>query len=174
MKQERLGLYTVDMKLIRNYHNQGDEHVFSVSPQVGKDLRPFVGIVVICDYKQYCVPLSSPKEKHENMKNSVDFHRVLDSKGKLIGVLDFNNMIPVRKDVLKKVDVRIDIYDSAAVQHYKNLVIDQINFCQQNQDIIVAKANKLYRMVRKRNVSGPLKRRCLNWEKLEKVLARYD
>jgi protein AbiQ len=49
MKQERLALYTVDMKLIRNMHNQGDDRVFSVSPQIGKDKRPFVGIVVICD-----------------------------------------------------------------------------------------------------------------------------
>lgn len=63
MKQQRLGLYTVDMKLIRNFHNQGDDKVFSVSPQVGKEMRPFVGIVVVCDEKQYCVPLSSPKKK---------------------------------------------------------------------------------------------------------------
>lgn len=34
------------------------------------------------------------------MKNGTNFHRVLDNNGKLIGVLDLNNMIPVRKDVL--------------------------------------------------------------------------
>ena len=100
MKQEQLSLYTVDMKLIRNMHNQGDDRVFSVSPQVGKDNRPFVGIIILLNDRQYCVPLSSPKEKHESMKNSVDFHRILDSRGKLIGVLDFNNMIPVRPDVV--------------------------------------------------------------------------
>ena len=83
MEQKRLSLYTVDMKLIRNYHNQGDDRVFSVSPQIGKKTRPFVGIVVICNEKQYCIPLSSPKAKHKSMKNDVDFHRVLDSKGKL-------------------------------------------------------------------------------------------
>ena len=64
MEQNRLNLYTVNMKYIRNLHNQGDDRVFSVSPQVGKDNRPFVGIVVICGEKQYCIPLSSPKEKH--------------------------------------------------------------------------------------------------------------
>ena len=77
MKQNRLSLYTVNMKLIRNYHNQGDDRVFSVSPQTGKNTRPFVGIVVICDDKQYCIPLSSPKEKHKSMKNSIDFHRMM-------------------------------------------------------------------------------------------------
>ena len=99
------------------------------------------------------------------------FHRYSD--GKLIGVLDFNNMIPVRDDVLQKMDVKIHPNDSAAVKHYKNLVIDQLNFCQRNQEIIIAKANKLYRMVSKKNATGNLKRRCLNWSKLETVLQRY-
>ena len=174
MKQQRLGLYTVNMKYIRNLHNQGDDHVFSVSPQAKKDNRPFVGIVIVCDSKQYCIPLSSPKSKHKPMKNSVDFHKVLDGKGKLIGVLDFNNMIPVRNDVITKIEVRIHPSDNAATRHYKNLVIDQITFCQQNQDIIVSKANKLYRMVQKKNISGPLKRRCLNWKKLEEILDRFQ
>lgn len=173
MEQKRLSLYTVDMKLIRNYHNQGDDRVFSVSPQIGKETRPFVGIVVICDEKQYCIPLSSPKAKHKSMKNDVDFHRVLDSKGKPIGVLDFNNMIPVREDVLQKVIIRIGPHDSEEIKRYKNLMIDQLNFCQHNQDIIIAKANKLYIFVNKRNTSRQLKQRCLKWSRLEAVLSRY-
>ena len=173
MEQKRLSLYTVDMKLIRNYHNQGDDRVFSVSPQIGKETRPFVGIVVICDEKQYCIPLSSPKAKHKSMKNDVDFHRILDSKGKLIGVLDFNNMIPVREDVLQKVIIRIGPHDSEEIKRYKNLMIDQLNFCQHNQDIIIAKANKLYKFVDKRNTSRQLKQRCLKWSRLEAVLSRY-
>ncbi len=55
MKQKRLRLYTVNMKYIRNLHNQGDDRVFSVSPQLGKDTRPFVGIVIICDDKHNTV-----------------------------------------------------------------------------------------------------------------------
>ena len=173
MKQQRLKLYTVNMKYIRNLHNQGDDHVFSVSPQIGKSNRPFVGIVIICDKKQYCIPLSSPKPKHENMKNGVDFHRVLDSKGKLIGVLDLNNMIPVREDVLEEIVVKIYPHDSPKVRHYKNLVTDQLNYCRQNQAIIIAKANKLYRMVNGQNANASLKKRCLNWNRLEKVLERF-
>ena len=173
MEQKRLKLYTVEMKYIRNLHNQGDDRVYSVSPQTGKDTRPFVGIVIICDDKQYCIPLSSPKEKHKTMKNSIDYHKVLDAQGKLIGVLNINNMIPVRKDVLKEIDIKIHQTDSQETKHYKNLVIDQLNFCRHNQDMIVAKANKLYRMVNKKSVSGPLKRRCLNWQKLEDILGRF-
>lgn len=174
MEQKRINLYTVNTKYIRNLHNQGDDHVFSVSPQTRKDNRPFVGIVIICDDKQYCIPLSSPKAKHYNMKNDVDFHKVLDTNGKLIGVLDFNNMIPVRSDVIEEIKVKILPHDNPSVKHYKNLVIDQLNFCRQNQNIIVSKANKLYRIVNKKNASGPLKRRCLKWHKLEELLERLN
>ncbi len=65
-------LYKVDMKYIRNLHNI-DDKVLSVSPQTGKDNRVFVGIVIICGIHKYCIPLSSPKEKHKKMKNSMDF-----------------------------------------------------------------------------------------------------
>ncbi len=173
MEQKRLNLYTVDMKYIRNLHNQGDDRVFSVSPQVEKDNRPFVGIVIICGEKQYCIPLSSPKEKHKTMKNSVDFHRVFDADGKLICVLDFNNMIPVREDVIREVDLKIHSNDSQEMKYYKNLMIDQLNFCRQNQEILVKKADKLYKMVCRKNGSGPLKRRCLKWSKLEQILERF-
>ena len=174
MEQKRLNLYTVNMKYIRNLHNQGDDRVFSVSPQVGKDSRPFVGIVVICEEKKYCIPLSSPKEKHKTMKNGVDFHRILDADGKLIGVLDFNNMIPVREDVLMEVDLKVHPKDSQEMKRYKNLMIDQLSFCRQNQDILVKKAEKLYKMVGRKNGSGPLKRRCLKWSKLEQILERFQ
>ncbi|XME04005.1 type III toxin-antitoxin system ToxN/AbiQ family toxin [Lachnospiraceae bacterium C1.1] len=76
MNQKRLSMYTVNMKYIRNLHNQGDDRVFSVSPQIGKETRPFIGIVIICDDKQYCIPLSSPKTKHQSMKNDIDFREL--------------------------------------------------------------------------------------------------
>lgn len=173
MRQQRLALYTVNMKLIRNMHNQGDDHVYSVSPQTGKSARPFVGIIVVCNERQYCVPLSSPKQKHKSMTNSIDFHRIEDSRGKLIGVLDFNSMIPVRPDVVQKIDVRISPNDNASTKHYKNLLLDQIAFCQQNQDTLVKKANILYTLVTTRKAKKALRDRCLNWERLEAVLDRF-
>ena len=107
------------------------------------------------------------------MKNGVDFHRVLDADGKLIGVLDFNNMIPVHEDVLRRVDLKIHPKDSQEMKHYKNLMIDQLSFCRQNQDILVKKAEKLYKMIGRKNISGPLKKRCLKWYRLEEILERF-
>ena len=70
-------------------------------------------------------------------------------------------------------DIKVHPGDSQTIKKYKNLLIDQLIFCRQNQDIIVKKAEKLYRMVGKKNASGQLKRRCLNWNKLEKILERF-
>lgn len=62
------------MKYVRDLA-RSDDKVMSVSPQVGKESRPFVGTVVICNQKKYCVPLTSPKPKHQTMKNDRDFSR---------------------------------------------------------------------------------------------------
>ncbi len=61
MNQKRLRMYTVNMKYIRNLHNQGDDRVFSVSPQTGKDNRPFVGIIVVCDDIDHGDPVNQYK-----------------------------------------------------------------------------------------------------------------
>lgn len=50
MKKQRLHLYHIDMKYVRDLA-RADDKVMSVSPQVGKESRPFVGIVVICNQK---------------------------------------------------------------------------------------------------------------------------
>lgn len=41
LEQKRLNLYLIDMKYIRNLA-KADDHVMSVSPQAGKETRPFV------------------------------------------------------------------------------------------------------------------------------------
>ncbi len=172
MKQSRLSMYTVNLKYIRNL-TKVDDNVLSISPQKGKANRPFVGIIVICDNKQYCVPFSSPKDKHRSMKNDVDFSKVFDADGKLVAVLNFNNMIPVRADVIDRLDISIHPDDTPATKRYKALLLDQLTFCRQNQDAIVTKANKLYNLITKGKPSGLLKRRCCNYEKLEEVLAKF-
>ncbi len=59
---KRLKLYNVNLKYIRNLH-YADEHVFSISPQAGKQNRPFLGVVVMVNGSKYCIPLSSNSAK---------------------------------------------------------------------------------------------------------------
>ena len=74
MKQTSLEVYRIDMKYIRSLHKI-DDRVLSVSPQVGKDERPFLGIIIVCNEQKYCVPLSKPKSKHYKMRDKIDFKK---------------------------------------------------------------------------------------------------
>ena len=110
MIQAPLEVYRIDMKYIRNLHNI-DDRVLSVSPQIGKDERPFLGVLVICNEHKYCVPLSKPKKKHEKMRDKIAFKKIVYHE-ELIGVLNFNLMIPVDEKQLQKIDIIIRKHDN--------------------------------------------------------------
>ena len=118
MKQERLNLYRIDIKYIRNLHSM-DNRVSSVSPQIGKHHRIYVGIVVICNERKYLIPLSHPVEKHKKMSSRADFDKIKDKHGKLLGVLNYNLMIPVEEQQLIRVSLKPEKTDSASDKYYK-------------------------------------------------------
>ncbi len=172
MKNSRLNLYVADLKYIRDL-SKADDKVMSCSPQAGKENRPFVGIVVICDDKKYCVPLSSPKDKHLKMKNDLDFSKMVDKNGKLLGVLNFNNMIPVDESVISAINIKIDSKDRPSEKAYKELLNNQLDWCNENADSIKKKANKLYNFVTLTpDKSRNLVRRCCDFKKLEDILKK--
>ena len=168
------------MKYVRNLA-KADDNVMSVSPQSGKAIRPFVGIIVLVNGKKYCIPLSSPKKKFEYKKNSVDFMRITENKKKnisgapkVIGALSINNMLPVEDCLLTPIDLKIKPNDSEKTISYKDLMKNQLSYCQQNQDIIVKRANRLYDIVvRYPESNRNLEKRCCNFKKLEVVLEKY-
>lgn len=172
MKQERLNLYRIDMKYIRNLHNI-DNRVSSVSPQIGKQHRIYVGIVVICNQRKYLIPLSHPVEKHKRMNPRADFDKIIDKKGKLLGVLNYNLMIPVEERQLLKVDIKEEKKDSVGEKYYKQLCIDELNWCRKHADVIINKANCLYQLcTSESNYKG--KERCLDFKRLEIECEKYN
>ena len=172
MKQERLNLYRIDMKYIRDLHNV-DDRVSSVSPQIGKHHRIYVGIVIICNQHKYLIPLSHPAPKHSHMSPRADFDKITNKNGKLIGVLNYNLMIPVQDKQLIKVDLKKKRTDTLAEKHYKDLCIDEINWCRKNASTIINKANCLYNLCsNESNYKG--KSRCLNFQKLEQICQKYN
>ena len=173
MQANRLRLYRIDMKYIRDL-SKADSNVLSVSPQVGKGTRPFIGIVIPRGKTWYCIPLSSPKPKHDRMKNDRDFSKIVDSDGKLIGVLNFNNMIPVCDAVLIEYDITIRQHDDQAERAYKHLLKDQLKWCNDNQNTIRRKAAKLYEIVTEEPCKmRALKKRCCDFKKLEQIMERW-
>ena len=171
MKNIRLNLYHIDMKYIRNLHRV-DDHVMSVSPQIGKDSRTFIGIIVICGTQKYCVPLTSIKSKHLNMRDKIDFTKIYDGE-RPIAALNFNNMIPVTEEQLIPVDIKIKKSDSVEVKNYKKLCQKEITWCRMHQYDIVNKANVLYQKYIS-NDSLACRERCLDFVSLERACRNYN
>jgi len=160
------------MKYIRNLHH-ADDRVSSVSPQIGKQHRIYVGVVVICNNRKYLIPLSHPVKKHKKMKPRADFDKIINKKGKLIGVLNYNLMIPVEDAQIQLVNLKKMKSDTYADQRYKELCINELNWCRCNQENIVNKANVLYSIcIGKSDYKG--KERCLDFKKLEIICDRYN
>jgi len=150
---EKLDLYYIDLKYIRNLSN-ADDNVMSISPQRGKENRPFVGVIVLVNGAEYCIPLTSPKDKFRSKKSQIDFIKIFDegkrddnNQFKLIGVLNINNMIPVAEAVITKVDLTIHKNDSPEVKRSKVLMQKQLAWCRDNVDVITNRAQKVYDLV---------------------------
>ena len=83
-----------------------------------KELRPFIGILFQIDTCKYFAPLSSPKPKHKNMKNTLDFFKIKDGE---LGAVNFNNMIPVNENNYSLVDLNKETLTIAELKYQKLL-----------------------------------------------------
>ena len=127
-----------------------------------KSTRPFVGIVFSIKNYNYYAPLTSPKTKHLTMKNQIDFLKI---NGGIWGAINLNNMIPIHEKSLEIVDIKILSTDDKATINYKNLLSNQLSWCNklENIDFITKKARKLYDTIVNNKVRPQLINRCCNF-----------
>ncbi len=135
-----------------------------------KSNRPFVGIVLEINSYKYYAPLTSPKKKHLKMKNQIDFLKINNG---LWGAINFNNMIPVLKNDIKEIDFRILKDDNKAEKEYKNLLINQLRWCNSNNKRIKERAEKLHTFITSKNENESLRNRCCNFPVLEEACKKY-
>lgn len=166
---KRFKLYTVNKKYIRALHNI-DDNVPSVSPQIGKQYRPFLGIIVLINGSKFCIPFTSNSDKKnkdfEVMRENITLRKISDKNGKVLAALNLNNMIPIREEYLTEIDLKLYPTDTPHQRHWKKLCIKELNWCQTHQDEIERLANELYRIY---TSNEPFKKRkiCLNFPALE-------
>jgi protein AbiQ len=171
MVQQQLDVYRIDMKYIRNLHKI-DDRVLSVSPQIGKDERPFLGVIIICNEHKYCVPLSKPKNKHIKMRDKIDFKKIM-CEGSLIGVLNFNLMIPVEDAQIQRIDTKIRKHDNSDTKKKKQLLIKELEWCNTHKRDLMNTANVLYqKYISGQNFSA--KEQCLDFRRMEQECWRYN
>lgn len=166
----RFKLYNINMKYIRNLHNV-DDNVPSVSPQISKQFRPFLGIVVLINGSKFCIPLTSNSGKKnknfESMRENITFRKIRDKNGKVLAALNLNNMIPVHDEYVTEIDLKIHPKDSPELIRWKKLCTKELDWCQSNQNEIERLANELYRVYSSDETFGKRKI-CLNFPALEK------
>ena len=132
--------------------------------------RPFVGIVFKIGAFNYYAPLTSPKKKHMKMKNQLDFMKINEGRW---GAVNFNNMIPVPEDCLEKVDFKINDNDTYEERAYKNLLANQLSWCNAHKGAILKNAGKLYELVTEGRAWSGLKERCCDFRADEKRCLEY-
>lgn len=171
MKKLPLGVYRIDMKYIRNLHNV-DDRVLSVSPQRGKEERPFLGVIIVCNNQKYCIPLSKPKKKHEKMRDKIDFKKIMYN-GALLGVLNFNLMIPVEEAQIQRIDTKIRKHDDVTTRKKKELLIKELEWCNEHARDLINTANVLYQKYISDEIFSA-RAQCLDFQRLELECVRYN
>lgn len=158
------------MKYMRNLAGI-DSRVYSVSPQSGKASRPHIGIIVMCNMRKYCIPLTTPKAKHYQMADRIDFTKMV-YEGEFIGAINFSRMIPVEISELRKVDIKIRKHDNNEVIRRKQRLLKTLAWCTLHEKDIINKANVLYNKYLSREF---FKRRedCLDFPALERGCDKY-
>ena len=135
-----------------------------------KELRPFIGILFKIDTCEYFAPLSSPKDKHKKMKNTVDFFKI---KGGELGAVNFNNMIPVNEKNYTLVDLNKETLTVAELK-YQRLLREQLAWLNANFHQVKNKSFKLYRLYNEGRLSKNIMDRCCNFKLLEEKCMEYN
>lgn len=167
MKEPELTLYRVDDNYISYLHsidNKVLENKF--------EKRPYVGFVYLIDTYNYFIPLSSPKSKHLNMKNTLDFHKI---DGGNYGALNINNMIPIREEFLIDIDI-IQLINTDPAYGY--LLANQYAELKKIKNVILGKSVDIYSMYFKdydklSKLEKKIKKRCCKFDKLEAACESY-
>lgn len=157
---ENLKLYRVEDKYIR-YLRSRDSKV-----QDNKDRRrPYVGVVLHVSNYRYFVPMESPKPNHANIKSG---KHILKLDNGRLGLLGFNNMIPIHESALISFDI-----NQESDRQYAELLKRQISYINRKKADIYEHASKTYFNATRGNnkfLSGI----CCDFKKLEKACDRYN
>lgn len=170
-------LYYLDMKYVRNLKDKlgkEGEHIPSVSPQRHKENRPILGLIVVHGDTKYCVPLTSAKNKPKiyKMRNKIDFTKII-IEDKVVAAINFCDMFPVEERQLSKINLKIKKRDTQGTIKNKVLLKAELDWCNENKQIIWNKAIVLY----KKYISDePFERKsdCVNFIKAEAICKDYN
>ncbi len=155
-----LKLYEIDSEYIL-YLSKFQEHLFLSDGD--KSNRKYIGIILEINNYKYFAPLSSFKEKHKKMKESVDFVKIRD-----YAVININNMMPVPNKVYKLVDI-----NGVIDRNYRYLLQAENREINKQKNRIYKNAYIVYKHKLKYINSTLLSKRTNDFSVLEKAYNNY-
>ena len=161
---EKLKLYRINNEYAKYIYHQ-DKNVLKAFDIKGK--RPFIGIILTINKINYFAPLSSPKKKHEKMKNSIDFLKINSGRD---GVINLNNMVPIPEKQYTEINIKEEIQKD---KKYGVILKYQIKWCNENKEQIINNTNKLYNLIINKKAKLSLSKRCCNFKLLEEKLKQF-
>lgn len=127
--------------------------------------RPYVGVVLLVGAHRYFVPMESPKPNHVNIKPGPHIMRIDNGK---LGLLGFNNMIPIPDCARSLVDI-----DGERDHKYAELLRHQASYINRHKADAYDHAQRTYHAV----VTGANKFLVgisCDFKKLERASKKYD
>lgn len=143
----------------------------------GKDhFKPFFGILFEIKECCYVTQVSSAKERHNKMKQNLDFYKLYDNKSnKLLAVINLNYMFPVPKSEIVNLEYsRIQDYRDFESDYQRSQYIHFLKkeLCLINKLELNEAAGRLYEL----KYSYPenvVSKRCLDYKRLEELADKY-
>ena len=125
--------------------------------------RKYIGIILYINDVKYFAPLSSFKEKHERMKNGLDFIKVGN-----YAVININNMFPVPDREYTYVDI-----PKVKDPRYRKLLTAEYRIIRKLQDKIRNNAAELYKHKINKGNTTALAKRCNDFLLLEEKCRHF-
>lgn len=163
----KLKIVKVDYKYCEYLRKYDNKVVYNAGI---KELRPFIGVLFKIKDCEYFAPLSSPKLKHQNLKNTIDLIKINNGT---YGVINFNNMIPVTKKNYKIFDLNKETKNKNEKLRIE-LLKNQLRWINSNRVEIMQKSKVLYDLYLKNILPKNVKDRCCNYPLLETKCNEYN
>lgn len=158
---KKLNFYEVKDEYIE-YLSKHDANIMNAKIKERKFKRKYIGILFEINNVLYIAPLSSYKEKHNKMKERIDFIKIGNKS-----VINLNNMFPVNQKNIERVEI-----EKEKDENYRQLLRNEYNLCVPKFKRIIKNANDLYKQVVKYDM--PIKQRCCNFKLLESICIEYN
>ena len=157
-----LNIYEIDPDYI-SYLSGFEEHLFRNKKISQNFNRKYVGIVLSINGFDYFAPLSSFKEKHKRMSETLDFIKIGQ-----YAVINLNNMFPASIESCKQINFN-EIHDL----NYKNLLRSEYRIIRKKAVLILNNANEVYHHKLINDGKSKLSQRCNDFKLLEEKLKEY-